>query len=85
MSQLHMMKTGEIAPKKLTKMAPSPRQGTHTKTRAKTARALGQNFTPTQGWRDRKVGEAGKDYQKRVRAGFVKQAKAAKKGDKVTS
>lgn len=83
MSRLHeIMKGAPPMSKAAPKLADSPRKGNH-KTRglAKTARALGYNYTPTSGWRARKQGEGGKDYGKRVRATMMKQAKAAATGD----
>ena len=84
MSQLHEMKTSPVAPTLPPRMEASPRKGTHTKTMAKTARACGSNYTPTKGWRDRKVGEGGKEYQKRVANRLKETIKANSKGDKVT-
>jgi len=85
MSRLHEMKTGAVPPKLPVKMEASPRRGTHTKTIAKTARALGFNYTPTLGFRARKQGEGGKDYQKRVKARFQEDFEAKQKGDRVTT
>lgn len=84
MSRLHeIMKGAPALTKAPPKMADSPRKGKHmTRGLAKTARALGFNYTPTAGWRARKQGEGGKDYGKRVRATMMKQAKAVAVGDK---
>jgi len=82
MSQLHDMKTRGAPLKERTVYEKSPRAGTHTKTRAKTAKACGSNYTPVLGWRARKVGESGKAYGKRVKTGILDNIKAARRGDK---
>lgn len=85
MSRLHEIKIAAIAGTKpaIQHSTASPRAGTRTtRTRAKTARALGHNYTPTQGWRDRSQGvEAGKQKRKNAIRDLKQQVKRIEKGD----
>lgn len=59
----------------------SPRMGKRNKTARKTAKALGRNLIPTQSWGDRKQGEAGGDWKRKMDRGLKEQSKKFRKGD----
>lgn len=81
MSNLHEVKTNQ---REIVNTAgtPSARAGTRTtRTRAKTARALGHDFTPTQGWRERSQIRSSKMVKSGQVKGFKKQAQETVSGD----
>ena len=72
MSRLHLMKTGKISHTPI-QGGVSNRAGTRTtRTRAKTARALGFDYTPVGSWRERSQGQKS---TKMVKAGEMKKLK----------
>ena len=80
MSRLHELK---LNPPATIPGNVSGRAGTrHTRTRAKTARSLGQNYTPTQGWRERSQGlDSAKIRMAKEMKGMKKQAKETVQDD----
>lgn len=82
MSILHEMKTGNY-PHKVQPGGVSIRSGTRmTRTRAKTAKACGFNYTPTSPWRERTQGARSSKMLKAAQIkDLKKQAKTVASGD----
>ena len=70
-------------PRTKTHFGEGKRFGNHsTKTRAKTARACGSNYTPTGSWRDRNQGIAGaKSSKTKADITMMKKARQMARGD----
>jgi hypothetical protein len=81
MSRLHLMKTGKITAPTPTGVESNRKGERKTKIRAKTARALGFNYTPTAGWRTRSQIRSTKMVKAGSIKGMKKQAKETVKGD----